>query len=94
MDLEVKLHWGSMSFEKVVSDPPDGMVRGSQLTCFVHGRAVLQHAPREKSGSEGHGQAELDTVSGIVHAAAQVDAVVFSICEVGVTTPRNRKTRR
>lgn len=51
--------------------------------------AELDDAPRQHCGGEGHWEAELDVVAGVVVATGEVGVVSPAVAEAGVVTPRH-----
>ena len=58
--------------DEVVGAPLDGLERVGELAGVGDGGAVLEEAPGEHGDGEGHGQAELDVVAGVVVPAHQI----------------------
>ena len=61
-----------MGFDEVVGAPLDGVEGVGELAGGGDVGAVLEEAPGEHGDGEGHGEAELDVVAGVVVAAHQV----------------------
>lgn len=72
--------------EQIVRGPTDRQ-QGVPKLVGRHGIAELDHAPRQHGSREGHREAKLDVIAGVIVAATQVSVVHPTVAESGIRTP-------